>query len=120
MYQPLNVLPIESTMRKCLHSYGFSIVKDILTSTPEKLSKVIKRELDECRQMFAIVRRHTDSGDRPPLVSGADWIKQRIGRQKFIPTLCQALDAMIAMNGFPLGRVIEFYGEGGSGKTQLW
>jgi RecA/RadA recombinase len=54
----------------------------------------------------------------PRIYTGLELL-QRGQKLKFIPTFCQAFNVLLADNGVPVGKIIEFCGSPGSGKTQL-
>ncbi|KAM3580266.1 DNA repair protein rad51c [Umbelopsis sp. WA50703] len=97
-------------------------LRDIGVNTVEQARKrdlaLICRDLDlshkEVDHLYAAVHK-----DSMPQIYSCIELLQRGPKLRYIPTFCESFNALLSDNGIPVGKLIEFCGSPGTGKTQL-
>ncbi|CAG8490189.1 3669_t:CDS:10 [Ambispora gerdemannii] len=96
-------------------SPGYQTVKDLKETTPIELSKELEISTEEaldilqhCQKSHTIVRS----------VSASEALQRDLDRCPIF-TSCEAIDKLFGGHGVPIGKITEFCGAPGIGKTQL-
>lgn len=71
-------------------------------------------DAEELNQVSRLIGNVSGSGTR----SAFDCLESNLSKN-FIPSLSNAIDELLD-GGFRTGRMYQFYGESGVGKSQLW
>ncbi|KAJ2959710.1 hypothetical protein NQZ79_g4863 [Umbelopsis isabellina] len=97
-------------------------LQEIGVNTVELVRKrdlvLICRDLElthkEVDHLYATVHK-----DSMPQIYSCLELLQRGPKLPYIPTFCESFNALLSDNGVPIGKIIEFCGSPGTGKTQL-
>lgn len=115
----LRCLFLDANHCKCLQQHGFRSVQNLNQVTPAELSLITKMPDDLCLDIKRRAESFLATDNVAPL-NGTDWLSRQMSAQSYISTLCPSINSLIGLPGLPLGRIVEIYGESGSGKTQIW
>ncbi|GFR81756.1 DNA repair protein RAD51 homolog 3 [Elysia marginata] len=74
--------------------------------------------LDETEQVLKILHEDSKKSELVGIKSALDLLLKEQD-QEHIVTFCEAMDMLLG-GGIPLGRLVEFCGAPGVGKTQFW
>lgn len=108
----------EVTARK-LRELGIEDVKDLLLYSPIQLAEMLDTAVERAEKMIlSAYKLLKEKGLMEEDFVTADHLLEKAGRRKYISTGSKNLDGLLR-GGVATGAVTEFYGEFGSGKTQL-
>ena len=83
------------------------------------MSEMDSRILDQARKVMASLNKKYYPKDDQRVVQMFDDAPSVSTQENVIPTGSLAIDSALGIGGFPLGRIIEIFGQEGSGKTTL-
>jgi DNA repair protein RadA len=106
-------LGVESDLLKSLEGSGFDSVEKLALTSPEDLARRLSLKLSTARQLIQSARDAITLNFRTAL----EMLEER-QNVKRIPTGSKALDQILG-GGVEVGAVTEFFGEYGSGKSQI-
>ncbi|PKK73319.1 hypothetical protein RhiirC2_344464 [Rhizophagus irregularis] len=106
-------LNLRPSTRTKLQKAGFQTVKDLQETTPIELSKEIGISNNEALNILQQIKKNKVTS-----ISASEALQQE---RKLCPisTSCEAMDQMLGGRGVPVGKITEFCGAPGMGKTQL-
>ncbi|KAF0491430.1 DNA repair protein RAD51-like 3-like [Gigaspora margarita] len=104
-------LNIKPGQIKKLHDAGYKFLEDLKEASPLSLSKDIGVSVQEA---LSIIRQIKN--DKLPSASLTSIIKRETYA---IPTFCNGIDKLLGGKGVTLGKIVEFCGIPGIGKTQM-
>jgi DNA repair protein RadA len=106
-------LGVESDLLRSLEGSGFDSVEKLALTSPEDLARRLSLKLSTARQLIQSARDAITLNFRTAL----EMLEER-QNVKRIPTGSKALDQILG-GGVEVGAVTEFFGEYGSGKSQI-
>ncbi|RIA97301.1 RAD51-like protein c-like protein [Glomus cerebriforme] len=111
--RPVSSLNLRPSTRTKLHKAGFQTVKDLQETTPIELSKEVGISNNEALNILQQIKKSKITS-----ISASEALQQE---RKLCPisTSCEAMDQMLGGRGVPIGKITEFCGAPGMGKTQL-
>jgi len=113
----ITTLDINSEIKSKLLKLSICNINDLKCFTPKELAKEINIPLNLSESIFSQI-----TYDHFKPISGLELYTNELKKINSIPTFCKALDNMldgVTVNGIPLGKITEFCGPPGIGKTQL-
>ena len=142
MSRELSMFPLPPLVRSKLAATGYVMVDDIINSKPSELGKELGIGVEAALDLLRLVcgdltldekitavpaqpqcatssRRLCPAGSMlEESMTAWDLVQDMITRQQFVVTFSQKLDELLG-GGVPLGRITEFCGAPGIGKTQV-
>jgi DNA repair protein RadA len=106
-------LGVESDLLRSLEGSGFDSVEKLALTSPEDLARRLSLKLSTARQLIQSARDAITLNFRTAL----EMLEERQNVRR-IPTGSKALDQVLG-GGVEVGAVTEFFGEYGSGKSQI-
>jgi len=113
----ITTLNINSDIKTKLLRLSICTVNDLKCFTPKELAKEINIPITLSESIY----EQLNYNNIKP-ISGLELYTNELKKINSIPTFCKSLDNMlegITVNGIPLGKITEFCGPPGIGKTQL-
>lgn len=117
----VSTLPIGPSQRRLLTCAGFSELEDFKDITPTQLSEELHITCEEALGIIKTVKSFTNNSNGEPRLSAPTTAFDLLEKEKnqgSIVTFCECLDNMLG-GGIPVGKITEFCGAPGVGKTQM-
>jgi len=115
MIRDLDSYPLSPKQLRTLKNAGFTQNIDVIELSPSQLSEELCIPLKEALDILRIVK---EQNQNVPLERSAFDLLQEEEQETHIVTFCAAFDEMVG-GGIPLGKITEFCGGPGMGKTQF-
>lgn len=115
MQRELNTFSLSPLLRSKLVNSGFVVVEDVIGLKPSELSKELGIDAKEAVELLQLVRDSNEQ--RESAVTALDLLHS-VHNQQPIITFSEQLDTLLG-GGVPLGKMTEFSGAPGAGKTQM-
>ncbi|KAG4094938.1 RAD51-like protein c-like protein [Neocallimastix lanati (nom. inval.)] len=113
----VTTLNINSDIKTKLLRLSICTINDLKCFSPKELAKEINIPIALSESIYKQLNY-----DNIKPISGLELYTNELKKINSIPTFCKAMDNMlegITVNGIPLGKITEFCGPPGIGKTQL-
>lgn len=122
MQRELATFPLAPIMKSKLSGAGFQTVEDVCSMKPSELSKILGIDPPEAldlQQQFTPTECPNAGKPQPSSsIESTAWDLLQAERRPAIVSFCESLDELIG-GGVPCGKMTEFAGAPGVGKTQL-
>lgn len=112
----LVTFPLSPDVIRKLYEVGFRTYQDVVDFDAGSLSKVLRWPIRECEELVRKVKREEEVEVKGLMEVLREEFKDN--RVQKIRTSVGSLDRKLN-GGIPVGNVVEIYGAGGSGKTQI-
>ncbi len=114
-----NLPGIGDVTARRLREAGIYTVKDLLLYSPIHLADILNVSVERAEKIVIDAYNYLkEKGIIQDDFISADELMERVGRRRYITTGSRNLDELLR-GGIPTQAVTEFYGEFGTGKTQL-
>jgi RAD51-like protein 2 len=117
----ISTFPLSLQQKNKLLKKGFKNINDLQNLTPTELAKEIEVSKEEALEILKIIKKEENNYIINEGVSAFDLLKKDLlnnNKINFITTFNSSMDEMLG-GGIPLGKITEFSGVPGIGKTQL-
>ncbi|KAG9321617.1 hypothetical protein KVV02_006721 [Mortierella alpina] len=115
--RPAVTLRLSTALREKVLRSGYRTVADLACIPPDELASELKLSPEQVQELVLQVH-HPSSSSSAMLTANQAWEKEM--RCAPITTSCGAIDSLFAGGrGIPLGKITEFCGLPGTGKTQI-
>jgi len=117
MQRELTTFPLSPFLRSKLVNCGFTIVEDVIGLKPSELSRELGIEVEEAVELLQLLRCSSSKPHETADVTALDLL-HAADKQQPIVTFSEQLDSLLG-GGVALGKMTEFCGPPGVGKTQI-